>query len=192
MSQVPLLETPFTPAELIAGLTSAFTAEMGQPPSHAALAILCGQLALETDNGRACQNHNPGNYKRGMSADWYDAGTTEYIDGIETKMVCPFSAFPTLAAGLTLVVRGLHDRFPEAWAAEERGDPDGFAEGLKLRGYYTAPEPAYAAGVKRWESFYLALLGGDEAVTEPELAPADAAALAVAGMDVRAEYQPGT
>lgn len=193
MSLVPLRSTPFTADELIAALGAAYAAELGHAPDPKILAVLCAQLALETANGASCQNNNPGNYKQGASADWYNCTTFEYVGDppVKTTMVCAFSAWPDLASGLAHVVRGLYTHYPEAWAAAVQGDPEGFAAGLRQRGYYTAPLELYAAGVRRWFTYYLSRIGGDAQVTEPELpSPGDASVLAVAGLDVRSEYQP--
>ena len=92
-----------------------------------------------------------------------------------------FSAWPDLDSAAAFYVQALYTRWPEAWTALVHGDPEGFAAGLRSRGYYTAPLTLYAAGVRHWYTFYLALLGGDSATIEPSL-PLDARGAAVLGV----------
>lgn len=184
MPEVANVTTPFTPAQLVAALQAAYCAQLGHDPTHATLAILCGQAALETANGRSCVCNNPGNYKRGPGPDWCSFETFEYVGNppVKTSMVCEFSAWPTLEDAYGFFVSSLYTSWPEAWAGAVAGDVGAFCAGLRKRGYFTAPLELYEAGVRRWAEYYTALLGGDPAVTEPELSPDDAAALATEGL----------
>lgn len=194
MTEVAAIKTPFQPADLIAALGTAYNEQLGHGPTHATLAVLCAQIALETANGTSAICNNVGNFKRGVSDDYCTFQTFEYIGGVKTPMSCQFSAWPTLAQGCGYYLSALYTHWPEAWEAAVQGDPQGFADGLKARGYYTAPLELYAAGVKRWTDYYLARLGGDEAVTEPApiLSGGDAAALALQGLDALADTEPPT
>ena len=179
--QLPPTKTPFTPDTLIAALTTAFTSELGHPPTNQAIAVLAAQCALECANGAACIQNNLGCYKKGVSEDWCEFTTTEYLGNppVKQTMVCAFAAWPDLPSASAFYIRSCYTNYPEAWAGAVQGDADAFASGLKQRGYYTAPEADYAAGVKRWQKFYLAKLGGvsppepDPPVISPELAAAE-------------------
>ena len=168
-------------------LVGAYVAELGHAPSPETLAILCGQVALETGNMAALICWNIGNYKRGPGPDWCSFATFEYVGTppVKTSMVCEFSAWPDMESAAAFFVSGLYTRYPEAWSAAVAGDVEGFAAGLRQRGYYTAPLALYVAGVRRWRDYYLALLAGDPAPTEPELmplSPGDAATMATTGL----------
>jgi hypothetical protein len=185
MSQVPAAKTPFTPKELLAALSWAYRSQMGHEGAHHALAVLAGQVALETANGAACIAFNVGNVKRGPGPDWCSFSTFEYIGNppVKTPMVCQFSAWPSLGDACQFFIAYLSEHWPEAWSGAVAGDVDAFALGLRKRGYYTAPEQLYAAGVRRWSAYYLGLLGGDDDATLPELpSPEDMAALATTGL----------
>jgi hypothetical protein len=173
MSQVPATVTPCTTQELVDALRLAYTAQMGHPPMNHTLAVLCAQVALETGNMRSLVQWNLGNYKRGPGPDWCAFETFEYLGTPPVKkvMVCDFSAWPDLESAAEFFISGLYSRYPEAWSGAVAGDSAAFAHGLRLRGYYTAPEQLYAAGVERWRAFYEKLLGNDqERPAEPELA----------------------
>ena len=185
MAQVAPTVTPCTHADLIAAVSLAYLTDLGHAPSHATLAILLAQIALETGHASKLVAWNLGNYKRGPGPDWCRFETTEWLGTppAPVQMECDFSAWPDLASAALFFIEGLYTHWPEAWSGAVAGDADVFATGLKMRGYYTAPESAYAAGVKRWQAYYLALLGGDDSPTLPELpTDAEAAALARAGL----------
>ncbi len=195
MSVVAAVKTPFVAQELIVRLGAAYQAQMGHEAAHQTLAVLCAQVALETANGTACICNNIGNIKRGPGPDYCSFTTTEYEGTPPSPVVqvCEFSAWPDLTSACQFYIAAMASHWPEAWTAAVDGDPTAFAAGLRQRGYYTAPLALYAAGVRRWFGYYLALLGGDSAVTEPELpelSPQDAATLAQTGLDVRADYSP--
>jgi hypothetical protein len=161
---LPANKTPFSPRELVDALGVAYVAELGHPPAHAVLAVLCAQVALETANGTKCIQWNVGNFKAGCSADECQFVTTEWLGDPPQaqQMTCSFSAWPSLADGCEYYLHALYTWWPDAWSAAVSGDADAFAAGLRKRGYYTAPLAAYAAGVRRWQTYYAALLGGDE------------------------------
>lgn len=183
MSQVDPVRTPLSDETLIAALEAAYVDCLGHEPRHETLAVLLAQIALETGHASSLICWNLGNYKRGPGPDWCAFETFEYVGTppVKTPMVCEFSAWPDLQSASAFFVSALYGRWPEAWAGAVAGDPEAFSVGLRARGYYTAPVGLYAAGVKRWFAFYAALLGGDSAVTEPEL-PVHAAGAAVLGI----------
>lgn len=186
MSEVPNVTTPFAPAQLVAAVQAAYCAQLGHDPTHATLAILCAHVALETGNGRACEDWDVGNFKAAASGDWDSFPTWEMVNGVRVPMVCKFAAFASLEQGVEAYLVAMYTRWTLAWSAAVAGDAEGFALGLhdqKPYPYYTADPASYVAGVSRWASYYRAILGGDPAVTEPELlTPGAAAALATEGL----------
>lgn len=171
MTELAATKTTFTPQELLAALATAWRSEMGGEPSHASLAVLAAQVALETANGKACVQNNVGNFKAYAGVDSCSFLTTEWIGTppAPVSMTCKFAAWPTLAEGVQAYLRNLYTHWTKAWHFVCAGDPEGFSAGLRAQGYYTAPVELYAKGVRRWFTFYAALLGGDPAPTEPEL-----------------------
>jgi hypothetical protein len=167
VTQVAATRTPCTDEELIAALRAACPS----PVTDATLAILCAHVALETGHSASMVCWNLGNYKRGPGPDWCSFQTFEYlgIPPLRTTVIADFSAWPDLASAASFYVPAFAHRWPEAWAGALTGDADAFCSGLKARGYYTAPEPVYAAGVKRWQRYYLAVLAADESVTQPDM-----------------------
>ena len=160
---VAATKTPFTPAELIAALRAAYVPQLGHDPSNDVLGVLCAQVALETGNGASCICHNIGNFKAGEGPDVCSFTTTEWLGDPPAPqvMVCQFSAWPTLEAAAEAYLHALYTRWPEAWSAAVKGDAQGFAAGLRQRGYYTAPLAQYVAGVERWQAYYLKLLSAE-------------------------------
>ena len=166
MTQVAATRTPCTDEELLSALRDACPT----PVSDATLAILCAHVALETGHMASMVAWNLGNYKRGPGPDWCSFQTFEYLGTPPTRqtVMADFSAWPDLASAAAFYVPAFAHHWPEAWAGALSGDVDAFCSGLKTRGYYTAPESVYAAGVKRWVAYYAAILAGDEAVTQPD------------------------
>jgi hypothetical protein len=188
MPQVPPLRTPTPDSSLIPAAQQAYLAELGHLPANEVLACILGQFAFECRHGSACMNFNVGCYKRGVGPDWTSFETTEWLGDppVEHSMICEFSAWPTLEDALAFTIASLYQHFPEAWSAAVAGDSDAFVAGLKKRDYFTGPLLAYQAGVRKWRDFYVALLAGDERVTEPALddlpAPAALAVEATTGL----------
>jgi hypothetical protein len=196
MSQVPATKTPCTPLELVAGLMAAYAAQMGHEPEAPTLAVLCAQVALETANMHSLICWNIGNIKRGPGPDWCAFSTFEYVGTppVKTPMVCEFSAWPSLESACERFVSFLYLSYPEAWEAATHGDPEGFARGLRSRGYFTAPVELYAAGVRAWFATYSKLLGGAPSPTADTLpAPAEVVPvdLDVEVLDVGTDYPSG-
>lgn len=152
-------------------LRAAWAVQLGAQPSPVSLAILCAQVALETGNGRACFNHNLGNFKSYGGRNWMMLPTTEYVLGQPIKQRCSFAAFDSLLDGANEYLRQMWSHWTHAWRWLLAGDPEQFAQGLKEQGYYTAPVAQYAAGVRRWFDYYSSRLGGDLDATTPELPP---------------------
>lgn len=60
-----------------------------------------------------------------------------------------FRAYPSLDVAMRKHVEFLKRRYGAGWQSAEKGDVPGFAKALKQRGYYTASEASYAAGMMR-------------------------------------------
>jgi hypothetical protein len=171
VTQVAAVRTPCSDQELEASLSWAFTQLTGFAPSDATLAILCAHVALETGHMASMVCFNPGNYKRGPGPDYCTFQTFEYVGNppVKTTVMAEFSAWPDFNSAFAFYVGAFSKHWPEAWAGALAGDADAFCAGLKARGYYSAPEQLYSAGVKRWQAYYSQHLGGDTSVTQPDL-----------------------
>lgn len=121
----------------------------GQAPKPAMLDILTAHVSHETANGERMFNYNFGGIKgpseRGLVARY---GTTEFFDGKKTSIRAGFRAYRSLNEGAVDYVKFMRAGYGKAVAEAERGDVDGFSAALKRRGYYTAPQDAYAAAMR--------------------------------------------
>lgn len=146
---VPTARTVVTAQALYGVLHDAWTALLGTEPTRAQLLTLLSQWALETGNGQACNNWNMAGIKHvaGDGHDWASYQTTEVLGGQVVHLAQDFRSYPSLEAGAADYLVFLHSRFGFAWPAVEAADVRDFAHRLKLRGYYTAPEDQYAAGL---------------------------------------------
>ena len=156
--KIPATLTPCTDQQLVAALRGAYLAQLGIAPRDSTAAVLLAQVALETGHGARVVQWNVGNFKRGLTTDWCSFATTEILGGVTQHMTCDFSAWPDLQSGVSDWIRALYTHWPEAWAAAVAGDSAAFAHGLRERGYYTAAEADYAAGLATWQRHYLRLL----------------------------------
>lgn len=148
MAEVQRTHTPFTLAQGADALLKALHAAGILPHRQEGLLMLA-QLNVETANGEACNNDNPGN----LTADengthdffrpiWYleeDATTPRLkqlhdlmLDGKAPKA---FRAYSSLEQGVTDYVAELKKRFPSLLRAAESGDPVAFAAAIKTSGY---------------------------------------------------------
>lgn len=147
------------PVSLYTALQRAWLDTQPDPCSRASLLLLVGHFAFETGWGHACHNFNLGNIKHvkgdghdycGFAHDEVVAGKTVWVDenlppGAQPKD--PFIAYATLDDGVHDYFRRLRAEFRTAWPYVLTADASGFAHALKVRGYYTGPEGAYARGV---------------------------------------------
>jgi hypothetical protein len=148
--------TEVSPKDLFAALR-AFTHSTPAPLSRASLILLVSQFALETGGGRACHNFNLGNVKKvdGDGHDWTMFATQEVIGGKVVTFHPPdratwFRAYADLEDGVKDYYAEIERDFASSWPFVVAGDVPGFCHALKVRGYYTAPESTYTAGVQRW------------------------------------------
>lgn len=158
MSEVAATVTPCTAQEVVSLLCTIWPSELGSSaPSLAFACVLAAQFCLETASGSECVRYNIGNFKYGGgSGDFCMFPTTEWIDGVETKIYppnpsCRFMAYASLEDGVRSWLRDLYTRWALAWTAACNGDPEGFAQGLhdqKPFPYYTGPVADYRADMR--------------------------------------------
>lgn len=151
MSQlVAAVKTQVAPAVMWPNMGARVSALAGTPPTSGQLLVLMAQWCLETANGQAMINWNPGNVKHvaGDNLDWCAYTTTEYVTGMPVPMVQTFKAYPDMTAGIDAYLgMFLGGRYSNAWPFVLDADPAGFVHALASRGYFTAPEASYLAGV---------------------------------------------
>src|SRR5271154_4932989 len=88
--EVAAIVTPCTAQEVVTALCALWPSELGSPsPSLATACVLASQFALETRDGTECVQYNIGNFKYGGSGNFCMFPTTEWIDGVETKISPP-------------------------------------------------------------------------------------------------------
>ena len=87
-----------------------------------------------------------------------------------------FRAFPTLDAGVERYLKLLQERWPKAWTAVEKGNPEDFVHQLAVNRYFSANEEAYTKEVRRRYDVYaktlLAVPASAALTPAPEPAPA--------------------
>ena len=172
----PATHTTVTPQDLYAALGDAWRSLCGGDPSRASLLVLLAHWALETGFGHSCWNFNLGNVKHvaGDGRDFYQIRCNEVIHG---KVVwldppdpgCSFRSFETLASGVVDYLMLLRGQFGFCWPQVEAGDAAAFCHALRERGYYTADEATYTAGVVRCYHQLDATIAPDQRPTQPEL-----------------------
>lgn len=149
-NQVARVRTQASVAEWADAIAWAWRQLLPTDPTVDALAVLWAQYALETGRGKSAFAWNLGNIKR-VPGDGYDytvLRTFEYIDGVRVDMDDTFRAYPSLREGAIDYLRFLtRAAYAGPWARVVAGDAAGFAHALKVRGYYTAPENEYTAGL---------------------------------------------
>jgi Mannosyl-glycoprotein endo-beta-N-acetylglucosaminidase len=135
-------------SQAAAALRTAWTKVTGQPPSDKTVAVLTAQWAHETGNGASMYNYNFGGIK-GASPDGLSVSqrTREGFGASERTIMDRFRAYRTADEGATDYVKLLTQRFPEAAQSASQGDPVGFVQGLKQRGYFTGDPATYTRSV---------------------------------------------
>jgi len=147
--QVPDTRTPVTPAAMWPVMGARSGVKTGSPPTAGQLMIIMAQWMLETGDGQEFIQYNVGNIKHTPTdgLDWCSYMTTEGDPPV--KMVQSFKAYPSLEAGIDAYLSVfLTGRYSNAWPFVLDGDPDGFSQALKDRGYYTANEAGYDAAMR--------------------------------------------
>jgi hypothetical protein len=148
---VPSTKTPMAPAEMWPVMADRAEALWGEPLTTGQLLILMAQWGLETANGADMIQWNVGNVKHVSDdgLDWTCFVTTEYLGGQPHVVTQLFKAYASCEAGIDAYLgMFLGGRYSNAWPFVLDGDPAGFVHALATRGYFTAPESAYLAGVE--------------------------------------------
>ena len=146
--QVPPTRTPLSGQEAAQALEAAWTKAHGTPPSPNTLSILVGQWAHETGRGASMLNFNFGGIKgTGPSGASTVYRTREGFGANEVQVQDRFRAYASAEEGAGDYLSLLQRRYPEALQAADRGDPAGFVQALKSRGYFTGDPGAYTKSV---------------------------------------------
>ena len=148
-TELPNKLTPMTADEVAKALSAAFAALTGKKPSAKILALLLGQWALESANGKAIHNYNLSNIKRNSGDQYYQYfRCSEIIDGKEVffdppHAQCAFAAYKTPVEGAKAYLRILKKR-PNWWNGLLTGDVVAFNTGLSTAPkFYTADPSLY-------------------------------------------------
>lgn len=138
--------------EVRAAIARAWAKKRGTVASPAALDILMAQYLHETGGGASAWNYNPAGVKAtpSWSGSWTALRGFENEGGKRVYRMMAWRAFPALQPGIDSWMGLLAGRYFAALDAAQRGDLDGFAEGLKARGYFTAGLGAYKRALKKW------------------------------------------
>jgi hypothetical protein len=140
--------TPLSGSQAADALEAAWQGTFGRPPSPGTLSILVGQWAHETGRGKAMLNFNFGGLKgTGPSGASTVYRTHEGSGTNEIQIQDRFRAYDTAEQGASDYLSLLRRRYPDALHAAEQGDPVGFVQALKSRGYFTGDEGAYTKSV---------------------------------------------
>lgn len=135
--------------EIRGAIERAYEAETGTAAPPAVVDVLTAQVSTETGFGQKMMGFNFGGIK-GTSPEGKSAvyETHEVIGGRDVVIHDSFRAYGSADAGALDYVRLLSHRFPEALDAAANGDVEGFAHALKMKGYFTADEGAYARAMR--------------------------------------------
>ncbi|MEO8181392.1 MAG: glucosaminidase domain-containing protein [Deltaproteobacteria bacterium] len=140
--------TPLSGSQAADALEAAWQGAVGHPPSPRTLSILVGQWAHETGRGKAMLNYNFGGLKgTGPSGASTVYQTHEGAGASEIQVQDRFRAYDSAEQGASDYLSLLSRRYPDALQAAGRGDPVGFVQALKSRGYFTGDEGAYTKSV---------------------------------------------
>jgi hypothetical protein len=143
-------QTAVSPADIRAALARAHQAQLGKPASPALLDVLTAHVSLETGRGSRMFNINFGGIKgagpSGSSAHYLTREVGP--DHQDRHLVDGFRAYGSLAEGAGDYLRFVRTKYSTAFDAAGRGDVDGFAGGLKSRGYFTESVEPYAAALR--------------------------------------------
>jgi hypothetical protein len=147
--ELPNVLTPMTADEVANALSKAFKRLTGKLPSVKVLALLLGQWALESANGKAIHNFNFTNVKRNSGDPYFQYfRCSEIVNGQEVfydppSPVCAFAAYKTATDGAEAYIRILKKR-PNWWNGLLTGDITEFNTGLSTAPkFYTADPSLY-------------------------------------------------
>lgn len=155
MAFIPNQLTPVSAEQLVAALARAYKRVTGSAASKAILALLVGQVALETGGTggtlHSIHNWNLGNVRGTYNGDWtsfrageIDASGHEYfLEAGDPRN--KFRAYPSLEASAEDYVRTLRAH-PHWWDGLQTGTIQGFIRGLTTYpAYFTANKQKYAS-----------------------------------------------
>lgn len=165
--------TPLTPDEFVRALFQGYQDVFRTQPTARALACFVAQVCLETGNGKATHCFNFGNVKRVAGEPWTMFRCNEVIKGRVKRFDPPhaqthFRAFRCAADGAAEYLSFLlRDRYRNALAQAQAGDPAAFVDALHMAGYFTANVDKYRAAVV--SIFARVLPACERAVSEGQL-----------------------
>lgn len=113
------------------------------------LKILVAQAAHETGDGQHAPNNNMFGHKATKGKPSASFETTEGEGAEARRMQQNFRAYDSVSESVDDHIELIRRKYPEAWAALERGDARAYAAALKDGGYYTGSETEYANGLER-------------------------------------------
>lgn len=146
--EVPAASTPLSLERAGEALSSAWRSLHGEDPPEKLVAVLVGQVSVETGGGRGMLNYNFGGIKgSGPSGLSYQSRTTEGYGPTEHKIRARFRAYRSAEEGATDYLRLLQSRFGSALEKAKEGDAPGYVGELKKAGYFTGSELAYTRAV---------------------------------------------
>lgn len=150
---VPKRQTTLRAGDVYEALSSAWMALLGSAPERVQVLTLLAQVWHETGNGLQSNNYALAGIKH-VHGDGhqFSAYLTFEDDAAGRRVILEqdFRAYSSLeesTADYLRLMRG--SRYLPVWPAIEAADLDAFAHGLKVHGWYTAPEHEYAAALRR-------------------------------------------
>lgn len=147
--EVPMRATPASASTIAEMLPEMLTRLAGQEPNKAALALLHGQLWLESGRGKSLNNNNPGNYAAGASwtgdfyrPPWFEvtASSSARMKHLHEQMKrgeapSKFRSYDSLDRGLEAYAKGFAGKFRPIFEAAMLNDAEGMARAINSTGY---------------------------------------------------------
>ena len=137
--------------------------------SHAALETGWGKHLPRGADGSASFNLfgiKAGRHWRGATV---QASTVEHVQGAAARIVAPFRAYESLAAGIADYARMLGNNPRYSSALNTGADVSAFAQGLQSGGYAT--DPAYAAKLRSVATRVSAMVGATDSLKVADARP---------------------
>lgn len=152
---VPITRPTATPLEAVRAVLAAYRRLFERSPAWRELLILAAQSSHETGKWRSMPCYNVAGIKASVfgHAPFFEAMTTEHLNGRDVRLTQRFRAYHDLADGVFDWLSLLHRGYPQALEGAALGDVLEFVEGLWQgwgRGakYFTAPFQTYSAAVR--------------------------------------------
>lgn len=175
--ELPPKQTPISYAGIINSMLLVWE-QTGTEPTRAACRLAAAQIAIESGLTSCLNFNISGIKSRPNNGKthWQYFKTTERFtqaqvdaaekagpglievigqDGDKIKVwikpkhpYCCFRAFESLNEAMLDHLLTLKNKFPDGWTGLLTGEPDMFAHGLRVNGYYTAKESDYANGLE--------------------------------------------